>query len=72
MILWGTVSTCTAAAQSYAGLVTKRFFLNFVEAAYFRGCLYFLRAWYTRNESGFRTAAFYSGSLVSGALIEDI
>lgn len=35
MILWGIISTCTAAAQSYAGLVVIRFFLGFVEAAYF-------------------------------------
>ncbi|RAL05491.1 putative MFS transporter [Aspergillus ibericus CBS 121593] len=67
MMLWGIISTCTAGAQSYAGLVTVRFFLGFVEAAYFPGCLYFLSAWYTRKELGFRTAALYSGSLISGA-----
>ncbi|KAL4915522.1 major facilitator superfamily domain-containing protein [Aspergillus aurantiobrunneus] len=67
MILWGIISTCTAAAQNYAGLVVIRFFLGFVEAAYFPGCLYFLSAWYTRKELGFRTAALYSGSLISGA-----
>lgn len=67
MMSWGVISTCTAAAQNYAGLVTIRFFLGFVEAAYFPGCLYFLSAWYTRKELGFRTAAVYSGSLISGA-----
>ncbi|KAF9887420.1 hypothetical protein FE257_010275 [Aspergillus nanangensis] len=67
MILWGIISTATAAAQSFAGLVVIRFFLGFVEAAYFPGCLYFLSAWYTRKELGFRTAALYSGSLISGA-----
>ncbi|KAK1138776.1 hypothetical protein N8T08_002007 [Aspergillus melleus] len=67
MVMWGIVSTCTAAAQNYAGLVVIRFFLGFVEAAYFPGCLYFLSAWYTRKELGFRTAALYSGSLISGA-----
>lgn len=35
MALWGVISTVTAAAQSYAGLVAIRFFLGFVEAAYF-------------------------------------
>lgn len=35
MILWGTISTCTAAAQNFAGLVVVRFLLGFVEAAYF-------------------------------------
>ncbi|EAU34201.1 conserved hypothetical protein [Aspergillus terreus NIH2624] len=67
MMLWGIISTCTAAAQNFAGLVVIRFFLGFVEAAYFPGCLYFLSAWYTRKELGFRTAALYSGSLLSGA-----
>ncbi|KAJ5704244.1 hypothetical protein N7493_011382 [Penicillium malachiteum] len=67
MICWGIISTCTAAAQNFAGLVVIRFFLGFVEAAYFPGCLYFLSAWYTRKELGFRTAALYSGSLLSGA-----
>ncbi|KAJ5167502.1 uncharacterized protein N7482_006283 [Penicillium canariense] len=67
MILWGIISTATAAAQNFAGLVVTRFFLGFIEAAYFPGCLYFLSAWYTRKELGFRTAALYSGSLLSGA-----
>ncbi|KAJ5994778.1 hypothetical protein N7481_001755 [Penicillium waksmanii] len=67
MVAWGIISTLTAAVQSYAGLVVVRFFLGFVEAAYFPGCLYFLSAWYTRKELGFRTAALYSGSLLSGA-----
>ncbi|EAL90998.1 hypothetical protein KXW98_002948 [Aspergillus fumigatus] len=67
MILWGIISTATAGAQNFAGLVMTRFFLGFIEAAYFPGCLYFLSAWYTRKELGFRTAALYSGSLISGA-----
>jgi hypothetical protein len=35
MMLWGIISTCTAAAENFAGLVVIRFFLGFVEAAYF-------------------------------------
>ncbi|KAL2006869.1 hypothetical protein VTN00DRAFT_9537 [Thermoascus crustaceus] len=67
MVLWGIISTATAGVQTYGGLVAVRFFLGFVEAAYFPGCLYFLSAWYTRKELGFRTAMLYSGSLISGA-----
>jgi MFS family permease len=48
-------------------LVACRFFLGFIEAAYFPGCLFYLSSWYTRKELGFRTAVLYSGSLVSGA-----
>jgi MFS family permease len=44
-----------------------RFFLGFVEAAYFPGVLFFLSSWYTRKELGLRTAMLYSGSLISGA-----
>src|SRR5438046_2077885 len=35
MIVWGMISATTAACQSYGGLVACRFFLGFVEAAYF-------------------------------------
>ena len=36
MCVWGVISTCTAAVQSFGGLVAVRFVLGFVEAAYFR------------------------------------
>ncbi|KAL9116195.1 MAG: hypothetical protein Q9227_000566 [Pyrenula ochraceoflavens] len=67
MIVWGVISAATAGVQSYGGLIAVRFFLGFVEAAYFPGCLYFLSAWYTRKELSFRSAMLYSGSLISGA-----
>ena len=67
MIIWGVISAATAGAHSYGGLIAIRFFLGFVEAAYFPGCLFFLSSWYTRKELGFRTAMLYSGALISGA-----
>ena len=67
MIIWGVISAATAGAQSYGGLIAVRFFLGFVEAAYFPGCLFFLSSWYTRKELGFRIAMLYSGALISGA-----
>lgn len=67
MIIWGFISGCTGASQSYGGLLACRFILGFVEAAYFPGCLYYLSAWYTRKELVLRTAILYSGSLFSGA-----
>ena len=67
MVVWGVISAATAEAKSFGGLVAIRFFLGFVEAAYFPGCLFFLSSWYTRKELGFRTALLYSGSLLSGA-----
>jgi len=35
MIIWGVISAATAAAESFGGLLAIRFFLGFVEAAYF-------------------------------------
>ncbi len=35
MIVWGIISAATGAVQSYEGLLACRFFLGFVEAAYF-------------------------------------
>ena len=67
MMLWGVVSTVTCAAQNFSGLLAVRFFLGFVEAPYFPGCLFFLSAWYTRKELALRTAMLYSGSMISGA-----
>ncbi|QIW96193.1 hypothetical protein AMS68_001711 [Peltaster fructicola] len=67
MIVWGVISAATAACHNYAGLLAIRFFLGFVEAAYFPGCLFFLSCWYTRKELAFRSAVLYSGSLLSGA-----
>lgn len=67
MVVWGVLSGATAGVQNFAGIASVRFFLGFVEAAYFPGCLYYLSTWYTRKELGFRTALLYSGSLVSGA-----
>ena len=67
MVVWGLISACTAAVQSFGGLVAVRFCLGFVEAAYFPGVLFFLSSWYTRKELAVRTAVMYSGSLISGA-----
>ncbi|KAF8462701.1 major facilitator superfamily domain-containing protein [Kalaharituber pfeilii] len=67
MVVWGVISGATGGVQNYGGLLACRFILGFVEAAYFPGCLFYLSAWYTRKELGFRTAVLYSGSLISGA-----
>ncbi|KAI1811403.1 major facilitator superfamily domain-containing protein [Poronia punctata] len=67
MALWGVISASTAAVTNFGGLIAVRFFLGFVEAVYFPGCLYYLSCWYTRKELGLRTALLYSGALISGA-----
>ncbi|KAI1467839.1 MFS general substrate transporter [Daldinia caldariorum] len=65
MMIWGVISAATAAVTNFGGLIAVRFFLGFIEAAYFPGCLYYLS--YTRKELGLRTAFLYSGALISGA-----
>lgn len=40
MCVWGVVSGCTAAVQSYHGLVTVRFILGIVEAPFFPGAIF--------------------------------
>ncbi|KAF3058301.1 hypothetical protein GL218_05363 [Daldinia childiae] len=58
MMVWGVISAATAAVTNFGGLIAVRFFLGFVEAAYFVN---------TRKELGLRTALLYSGALISGA-----
>ena len=35
MAIWGVISAATAATQDFGGIIAVRFFLGFVEAAYF-------------------------------------
>jgi MFS family permease len=35
MVVWGIISAATAGCTNYSGLIACRFFLGFVEAAYF-------------------------------------
>ncbi|GEQ67975.1 hypothetical protein JCM33374_g1641 [Metschnikowia sp. JCM 33374] len=67
MVAWGTISTCTAAVQSFGGLLAIRFILGFAEAGFFGSALYILSCWYTRNQLSLRNSLLYSGSLLSGA-----
>ncbi|KZP00664.1 major facilitator superfamily transporter [Calocera viscosa TUFC12733] len=67
MICWAVISACTAAVQSYNGLLVVRFFLGVVEAGFFPGAIFLLSSWYTRKELAKRVCLLYTGSIVSGA-----
>ncbi|KAI1870801.1 uncharacterized protein JN550_004947 [Neoarthrinium moseri] len=67
MMVWGVLCACSGATHNFGGLLTTRFLLGFVEAAFYPGCLAMLSAWYPRKELGVRTGLFYSGSMLSGA-----
>ncbi|BEI81919.1 hypothetical protein CcaverHIS002_0210790 [Cutaneotrichosporon cavernicola] len=65
--LWGAVSACTGAVNSYAGMAICRTILGFTEAAFFPGALYLLSMFYTKEQLALRTAILYSGSQLGNA-----
>ncbi|KAJ5707467.1 hypothetical protein N7488_007268 [Penicillium malachiteum] len=67
MAIWGVLSACQAAVQSFSGLVVTRFFLGFFEAPFFPGAIMLMSSWYTRQELSHRIAWFYAGSSLANA-----
>ncbi|KZT29316.1 MFS general substrate transporter [Neolentinus lepideus HHB14362 ss-1] len=67
MMVWGTLSILTGITKNFVGALLTRFFLGFVEAAFFPGALFLLSKWYKRSELGLRTALLSCGSLISNA-----
>ncbi|KAJ7129739.1 MFS general substrate transporter [Mycena epipterygia] len=67
MIIWGTISALTGITTNFVGALLTRFFLGFVEAAFFPGSLFLLSKWYKRDEIGLRTAILYCGNIISNA-----
>jgi len=67
MAVWGMISILTGITSDFVGALLTRFFLGFVEAAFFPGSLFLLSKWYKRNELGQRTALLSCGSLISNA-----
>ena len=83
MTLWGIISILTGreltfhlhpsahvlagTTHDFTGAVLTRFFLGFVEAAFFPGALFLLSKWYKRSELGLRTAFLSCGMLTSNA-----
>lgn len=67
MVLWGLISTVSGVTQNFAGMVSARFFIGFVEAAFLPGALLILSKWYTRRELTTRNAILFCGNLISNA-----
>ncbi|KAM0751874.1 MFS general substrate transporter [Meredithblackwellia eburnea MCA 4105] len=67
VIIWGGISALTAVTHNFVGALLTRFFLGFVEAAFFPGAVYLLSRWYTKKELGLRTAILFCGSLISNS-----
>ncbi|KZP03843.1 MFS general substrate transporter, partial [Athelia psychrophila] len=67
MMIWGAISVSTGITTNFVDVLLTRFFLGFVEAAFFPGSLFLLSKWYKRSELGQRTALLSCGSLISNA-----
>ncbi|KAG6855142.1 hypothetical protein C0991_006071 [Blastosporella zonata] len=83
MVIWGCISILTGVTTNFLGALCTRFFLGFVEAAFFPGALvsiirlfdpvrtklykFLLSKWYKRDELSQRTALLYCGNLISNA-----
>jgi MFS family permease len=67
MVVWGVISCLTGITHNFTGALLTRFFLGFVEAAFFPGALYLLSKWYTKKELGLRNAILFCGNLLSNA-----
>ncbi|KAK7464302.1 hypothetical protein VKT23_006470 [Stygiomarasmius scandens] len=65
MMIWATISACTAAARSYPTLVVIRFFLGVAEAPFYPGAIYLLSLFYPRHEIATRQAILYSANIIA-------
>ena len=62
MFLWGGVTVCTAAVESYQGLYIQRFFLGVAEASVSPAFSLITVMWYKRSEVPLRYAFWYSAT----------
>jgi MFS family permease len=67
VVVWGCISAATAAVKTYEQLLIVRTFLGVVEAVFFPGAVYYLSAWYTKQELGKRLAGLYIAQQVGNA-----
>ncbi|PWN32755.1 MFS general substrate transporter [Meira miltonrushii] len=80
MILWGILTMCFAAAQSWQAIAGLRFILGILESSFAPGVLFLLSAWYKRGEMGRRYSLYYTavalsgifGGLIAGGLIKEL
>lgn len=78
MFIWGGLSMCFAAAQSWRVLAALRFILGILEASFAPGVLFLLSAWYRKGELGRRYSLYYTavalsgmfGGLIAGSLLQ--
>ncbi|WAO94601.1 MFS domain-containing protein [Fusarium falciforme] len=67
MALWAVISTLTAIAKDFKGLLLTRFFLGVVEAPFYPGALYMLSMFYNRNEIATRISILFTANICGTA-----
>ncbi|OCL05621.1 MFS general substrate transporter [Glonium stellatum] len=67
MTLWGAVTCCMAAANSYHTLIALRLVVGLLEAGFAPGILLILSSWYKKDEQSKRFAVYISAAVLSGA-----
>ncbi|TDZ22437.1 putative transporter [Colletotrichum orbiculare MAFF 240422] len=67
MALWAVVSTLTAVAKDFKGLLLTRFFLGVTEAPFYPGALYMLAMFYTRQEIATRISILFTANICGAA-----
>ncbi|KAJ7584618.1 MFS general substrate transporter [Mycena floridula] len=68
VVLWGFISSMTSLCNTFSRLVVCRFFLGFVEAAFYPASVYYLSRWYTSKEIGLRIAFLNAGNMLAQGL----
>lgn len=67
MALWAILSTLTAVAKDFKGLLVTRFFLGTIEAPFYPGALYMLATFYTRREIATRISILFTANICGTA-----
>ncbi|EIM85213.1 MFS general substrate transporter [Stereum hirsutum FP-91666 SS1] len=68
VVIWGMISALTSQCHTFSSIAVCRFFLGFVEAAFYPASVYYLSRWYTRKEVGFRIACLNAGNMLAQGL----
>lgn len=67
MAIWAIVSTLTAIAHDFKGLLLTRFFLGITEAPFYPGALYMLSIFYDRQEIATRISILFTANICGTA-----
>ncbi|KAG1788911.1 MFS general substrate transporter [Suillus plorans] len=67
MVIWGVISALTGITTNFVGALLTRFFLGFMQAAFFPGAVFLISKWYKSTEIGFRIAILFCGNMISNA-----